>query len=54
MDACPFFLSIVLSCVGRGLAMSRSPVEGVQPQYLKGFIVSEVNHESEQARGSNP
>jgi len=29
-------------------------VEGVLPKYLKGFIVSEVHSESEQAGGHNP
>jgi hypothetical protein len=42
---------VVLSCVGRGLAVGCSPVQVVLPKYLKGFIVSEVNSESEQFRG---
>jgi hypothetical protein len=33
--------------------MSRSPVQGVLPKYLKTFIVSKVNSESEQVRGPN-
>jgi len=40
-------------CVGRGLAMGRFPVQGVLQKCLKGFIVSEVNCESEQANGLN-
>jgi hypothetical protein len=33
--------------------MGRSPVQGVLPKYLNGFIVSEVNCKSEQAGGPN-
>jgi hypothetical protein len=33
--------------------MGRSPVQGIAPKRLIGFIVSEVNSESEQIRGSN-
>jgi hypothetical protein len=47
-----FFCSM-LSCVGRGFAMGRSPVQGVLPKCLIGFIVSEVNSESEKARRLN-
>jgi hypothetical protein len=36
------------------LAMNRSLVQGVLPNCLKGFILSEVYSESEQARGPNP
>jgi hypothetical protein len=34
--------------------MGLSPVQGVLPKRLKGFIVSEVNSKSEQIRGPNP
>jgi len=40
--------SDVLSYVGRGLAMGRSPVQGV---YLKGFIVSQVKSVLRMDRG---
>jgi hypothetical protein len=43
----------VLSCVGPGLAMGRSPVQGVLPENLNGLVVSEVNFNLEQARGPN-
>jgi len=46
----PFF-RIVLSCVGRGLAMGRFPFKGVLLKRVKGFIVSGVN--STQVRGPN-
>jgi hypothetical protein len=42
---------MVFSYVGRGLAKGKSPAKGVLSKYLKGFIVSEVNYEYEQARG---
>jgi len=47
------FLYVVLSHVGRDLAMGRSPVQGVLPKCLKGSIVSEANSESQQARRPN-
>jgi hypothetical protein len=50
MDVYPRFLS----CVGRGLAVGRSPVKRVLPKRLKEFIVSEVKFELEQARGPDP
>jgi hypothetical protein len=34
---------VVFSCVGRGLAISRSHVQGILPKCLNGFIASEVN-----------
>jgi hypothetical protein len=40
---------VVLSWVHRSLAMGRSPVQGILPKYLKGFTVSKVHSESEQA-----
>jgi len=42
-----------LSCVGRGLVVDRFHEQGFLPDCLKGFMVSEVNSESEQARGQN-
>jgi hypothetical protein len=47
-------ICVVLSCVGTGLGMSRSPVQGVLPKCLKGFIVSAVKSELEEVRGPNP
>jgi hypothetical protein len=44
----------VLSSVGRDFAMGRSAVQEVLSKCLKGFIVSEVNSESEQTRRPNP
>jgi len=46
--------SVGLFHVGRGIAMGRSPVQGVLPKCLNVFIVLEVNSESEQTRGPNP
>jgi len=45
---------VVLSCAGRGLVMGRSPVQGHLPKCLKGFVISEVNSDSEQVGGPNP
>jgi len=42
---------VVLSCVDRGLAMGRSPVQGALPKFLNAYISSEVNHISEEAVG---
>jgi len=47
------FFCVVLSCVGRGLAMGRSPTQGVLSKYLKGFRVPELICASEQAWGLN-
>jgi hypothetical protein len=47
-----FFCVVVLSRVGRGLAMGRRPVQGVLPKGLSGFMVSEVG--CEPATESNP
>jgi len=44
----------MLSCVGTGLAIGRSPIQGALPQRLNGFIVSEFYSDSDQARGANP
>jgi hypothetical protein len=46
-------LSVGLSCIGKGLTMRQSPVQGVLSKYLKGFIVSEANSEAEQVTGRN-
>jgi len=48
------FFCVVLSCVGRGLVMTRFPIQGVLPQCLTELIISEVNSETEQTRGPNP
>jgi len=45
------FLCCAVLCRYR-LLMGRSLIQGVLPNYLKEFIASEVNSESEQARGS--
>jgi len=45
---------VLLPCVGRGIAVSRFPVQGVLPKCLKGFKVSEVIRESVKAEGPNP
>jgi hypothetical protein len=42
---------VVLHCVGRGLAMGRSPIQGVLPKRPNGFVVSEVNSELERTTG---
>jgi hypothetical protein len=47
------FFSVFLFCVDRDLAMGRSPVQGIVLKYLKGFILSDVNSESEQTRAPN-
>jgi len=46
--------SALVSYEGRGLEMGRSPVQGIFPKCLRGFILSEVNSEPVQARGPNP
>jgi hypothetical protein len=47
------FSCIVLFCIGRSLEMGQSPIQGVLSKCVKGFIVSEVTSEFEQARGLN-
>jgi hypothetical protein len=48
------FFCVVLSRVGRGLAMGRSPIKAVLPKSIKGFKVSKVFFsESNHARGPN-
>jgi hypothetical protein len=47
------FFFVVLPCVGRRLAMGRSPIQGVLSKHLKG-LVTEVNSYPDQARGTNP
>jgi hypothetical protein len=49
----PAFFRVVLSRVGRDLAMGQCPVQRVLPKCLKRFIVPGVNYESEQAREPN-
>jgi hypothetical protein len=34
--------------------MDRSPMQGIAPRGIIGIIASEVNSDSEQARGPNP
>jgi hypothetical protein len=41
-------------CVGRGLAIGQSPVQGVPLKCLNGVTFSEVNSDSEKAIGPNP
>jgi hypothetical protein len=41
------FFCVVLSCLGRGLMMGQSHVQGVLPKYLNGFVAAEVNSELE-------
>jgi hypothetical protein len=48
------FFYVVLFCVDRDFAMGRSPFRGVLPKCLKLFMVSEVNSESKQGRGTVP
>jgi hypothetical protein len=48
------FSCVVLSCKRRGFVLRWSSVQGVLPKQLNGFIVSEVNSESEQAKRHNP
>jgi hypothetical protein len=47
------FFSVLLSCIGRGLAMGRFAVQGMLLTCLNGFIISEIYYESEQAKGIN-
>jgi hypothetical protein len=54
MDIMSAFFYVVLSSVGTGLAIGRSPTLGILPTYLNGFIVLEVNSEPEQAGRLNP
>jgi hypothetical protein len=48
------FFFVVLYCVGRRREMSRSHVWKILARCVNGFIDSEVNYESEQARGPYP
>jgi len=41
------FMCVVLSCIGNGLAIGRSPIQGVIPRCLDKFVVPEINSESE-------
>jgi hypothetical protein len=47
------FFCVGLSCVTTGVAMGLSPIQGDLPKYPNGFIVSEVNSNSAQARRPN-
>jgi len=47
-------LCVVLFCVGTGLSVGRFPVQGTLPNCLNGFMVFDVNSETEQAKGPNP
>jgi len=46
--------TIAFSCVDIDHGMGRSPVEGVLPKFLNGYIVSKVNSHLKEARGPNP
>jgi hypothetical protein len=48
------FFCLLLSCVGRGLASGRSPVQGVPltVQYIHKF--QKINSEQKEAKRSNP
>jgi hypothetical protein len=44
---------VVLSCVGSGLAIGRSPIQRSVLKFINGFKISEFNYDSEQAGGAN-
>jgi hypothetical protein len=46
------FYCVMLSCVGRDLAVGRSPVQGVQSKLFNVFRILEVNSEMEKVRGT--
>jgi hypothetical protein len=48
------FFCVVLACVGWDLVMGLYAAHGILPDYLKGFTLSEVHSDSDQARGPNP
>jgi hypothetical protein len=51
-----FFCIVLPSCVGRGLAMGRYPVQRAPPPHRmskKSFIASEINSELEKTTGPN-
>jgi len=49
------FFSVLLSCVGSGIAVGRSPIQGILPNVQKQIHkFQKSNSESEQARGPNP
>jgi hypothetical protein len=52
MASNPIF-HVALSRVGRGVAMGRSPTQGVLPKCLQVFIVSGVRYDSEVSREPN-
>jgi hypothetical protein len=47
------FFCVVLSCVGRGLASGRSPVQGVLPTVQQIHKFQKINSEPEQAKRSS-
>jgi hypothetical protein len=53
MDYVRIFMLWFPMCV-QALWCADPPVQGVLPKYLKGFMISEDNSDSEQARGRNP
>jgi hypothetical protein len=48
------FYCVVLSCVGRGLAVGRFAIHRILPKCLERFRVARVNSVPEQARASCP
>jgi hypothetical protein len=47
------FFYALLSYVGRGLVIDLSPIQELLPKCLKGFTISEISSDLEQARGHN-
>jgi len=48
------FSYVVLSRVGRGLAMNRNPIQAIPLRCLKQFMFAEVNYDLKQVRGPDP
>jgi hypothetical protein len=44
------FFCVLLSCIGIGFVMCRSPIQGVLPVCLKGFTESELNFDSQHTK----
>jgi hypothetical protein len=42
VPVCPHVFCVAQSSVGRGLVMGQTPVQGVLPKCIKGFIVSKI------------
>jgi len=42
-----WFFCVVLSCIGRRLAIGRYPIQEALPKRLKGFTVTDINSEPE-------